>query len=183
MEHKQQYREYHFRSAIQTRENLELLTTAAWHYAWSAIFWNHNYSEQEVIRIKKRIRSFLSIHHDPYQGYFEFCERIHLGVQYLYRYNKQDNPVNALYWLRPGTASGFQKTGKAYIRLLEKRKKLPEYCSHWKNLAEAVLDLHEEPFWERLNYWNDWFAERDVHFSTFILIHNVIVCITKNNDI
>ena len=160
MNTKQQNTEYHYRSAVASKENLQHLTSAGWSIAKASLFYLHNYNENEMEKITGFINRSLSNANDPYLAYLEFCQRILLAHEYLKRFKGGTLSTHALIWLRSGKGMGFGKTKQLYNKLLKIRKTKPLWKKEWKELAEAVLDLVEGPLRENFEYWVNWFRER-----------------------
>ena len=181
MNRKQEHSEYHYRSAVASKENLQHLTSAGWSIAKASLFYFHHYREAEIEKLKLIISRLFANAHDPYLAYLEFCQRIMLADEYINRYRGGMLITHAVIWFRPCFPLGYFKTKWMYDDLMSIRKKKPIWKKEWKDLAEAALDLVEGPFRENFEYWTNWFNERLAQYEINMLNRIISGRELKNN--
>ena len=142
-----------YNPAPPSKEYLQVLEKAAWSCAKAIIFYRHNYTEEELQKIKPQIRNFLLATTDPFKNYLEFCQRLLLARKHITN-DQLASPAN---WFSPACNNGFYQTGRAYKALLKQRENHPLCRKEWKALAQAILEMHETPEISVFTYWEKWF--------------------------
>lgn len=143
------------------QENITGMTQAAWALS-IIIFWPVSvFSEEEIKKTKKHIRQFLINAADPYKAYLEYCQRILLMRQYLLDNDGATIPELPSHWLQ--ARHGFPISAIWFKTLQRVRTALPLYKHDMKALAEAVLEMTEDPTASNFNYWISWFKARNAN--------------------
>ncbi len=163
--------EYHYKSAFASHEDLRILAAAGYSLALAVRFPYPKLAQKESSSLHNKIRKFISLAHDPYLGYQEFCERIMLGSGHLKRSGGIRSSTTLMEWFEPGT--GFDKTKPAHEHLVKKRIKKTGWKKNWAALAEAILEIQETPTPLLLKYWEEWLSSRGA-IEELKILHIVI---------
>lgn len=149
----------HEKEAFQTTTNIQHLTDTAWQLS-STSLWNHaEFSDTEKEAARKAIRQYIQASEDPYLAYLVYCQRVLLARQYILS-NNMRLMVLPSRWLHPDNQQGFAGTLTWYQRLQEIRNALPLHKIELRALAEAVLEMKEEPTKANFRYWRSYFIEK-----------------------
>lgn len=151
--------------------DLETLTLAACNFAFSALWNNSNFSKSEIQTGKLYISEILGAAKNPLRGYRNFCQRVLLARQYVAKLPGRFIPIPSL-WLDPEYQNGYRGTADWLNKILTVRESLPDFKIELKALAEAVLEIREEPSRKNFNYWRNYFVEKKAAdmLSLFLII-------------
>jgi hypothetical protein len=145
----------------QRKPYIEHLLHTAWNLCSTALWNDSEFSDKEKDEARNIIKQYLAQATDPYKAYLAFCERVLLARQYIHRYARSSSYLPLpTEWLDQNNMSGFTGTKKWYERLLSVRASLPVYKIENKALAEAVLEMSEEPSADNFVYWRRYFIEK-----------------------
>lgn len=134
------------------------LAAIAWIFA-RCLLWNSlEFSAQEEQRAQEQILALLNRCADPRKGFRAFCQRVLLAQQYLSRNDDRYLPLPTQ-WLHPGNEQGFAGTRNWLRRIETARASLPGHRQELKAMAEAVLEMHEEPCRANYQYWRSYFIQ------------------------
>ena len=179
MNTKQQYIEYHHRSAFESNENPDVLARAGFTFASVTLLSYRQLDELETTQLVRAIAGMLRNSHNAYDAYMEFCLRLLLARDaHPWHFRKTCPGNNALEWLK-NQNNGYACTGSLYQQLLQKRKQHVLYKANWSALAEAVLDLIEDGTPEKFEYWIHWFRKRHARYELFIFLKAIEFQTTK----
>jgi hypothetical protein len=87
-----------------------------------------------------------------------FCQRVVLAQQYLSRHEHCYLPLPTE-WLHPGNEQGFAGTRNWLRRIETARASVPGHRQELKAMAEAVLEMHEDPSAANYRYWKSYFIQ------------------------
>jgi hypothetical protein len=140
----------------QTKEGMLALT--AWQFA-HCLLWNTlEFSAEEVQRAQEQIHALLTARGDMRKAFVAFCQRVLLAQQYLSRAEDRYLPLPTQ-WLNPGNEQGFAGTRNWLRRIETARASLPCHRQELKAMAEAVLEMHEDPCRANYQYWRSYFIQ------------------------
>ena len=168
---------------IQKTENinyLDLYIKAAWNLSYSA-FWDQlDFSITEIETAKEFISVFISTGEDPYSNYLVFCQRVLMAYSYI---NKEDGKYIPLpsTWFKRANEKGFIGTVKWMDSLKLKRKSIPLYRIELKALAEAVLEMTEDPTVANFRYWKSYLLERKQGMLYYLFVSVVMNGMLSSN--
>ena len=148
---------------------LENLIHTAWHLACTALWNNEVFSDKEKEQAQSAIKNYLHSAPDVYQAYLVFCQRVLLTRQYINNSCNRYMPLPT-HWLDRNNESGFTGTAKWYDKIKEVRASLPIYKIELKALAEAILEMKEEPTVANFNYWRNYFIEKKAPGLLFLFL-------------
>jgi hypothetical protein len=145
-----------------TNENVQTqavsLAAIAWIFA-RCLLWNDlEFSALEEQRAQEQILTLLNRCADARRGFKSFCQRVMLAQQYLSRSEDRYLPLPTQ-WLDPGNEQGFAGTRNWLRRIEAARASLPCHRQELKAMAEAVLEMHEEPTPANYQYWRSYFIQ------------------------
>jgi hypothetical protein len=136
----------------------ESLAAIAWVFA-RCLLWNHlEFSAQEEQKAREQILALIKKCADARKGFKAFCQRVLLAQQYLSRSDDRYLPLPTQ-WLHPGNEQGFAGTRNWLRRIEAARASLPCHRQERKAMAEAVLEMHEEPCSANYQYWRSYFIQ------------------------
>jgi hypothetical protein len=134
------------------------LAAIAWLFARCQL-WNHlEFSAREVQQAQEQILALLNNCGDARKGFKAFCQRVLLAQQYLSRSEGRYLPLPTQ-WLHPGNEQGFAGTRNWLRRIEAARTSLPGHRQELKAMAEAILEMHEEPSSANYQYWRSYFIQ------------------------
>lgn len=157
----------------------ETYVNAAWVCAHVALWGNDIFSAAEVSRIKWQIHGHIIDEHDSYAAYIAFCERVLLARQYITGRPGRYAPAPSA-WLDAHNQHGFNGTLRWHIQLAQRRKANPLHRLEWKALAEAILEITENPAAEHYEYWCIYFSERNQTQALALFRQSVAEAIAAN---
>ena len=140
------------------KEKQNNLANAAWLFAYSALWNNVAFSKTEIADSKNFIKEWLKAR-NPEKAFINFCQRIILARLNVESLNSDFLALPSL-WFDPENPEGYAviKEWLDEIRII--RRSLPGFKIAIKALAEAVLELSEEPTEENFKYWRSYFIEK-----------------------
>jgi hypothetical protein len=143
---------------VQPQPKQELLAATAWQFA-HCLLWNGlEFSVAEERRAQEQIHALLHAKGDARKAFVSFCQRVLLAQQYLSRSEDRFLPLPTQ-WLHPGNEQGFSGTHNRLRRIETARVSLPGHRQELKAMAEAVLEMHEEPSSANYQYWRSYFIQ------------------------
>jgi hypothetical protein len=148
---------------------LEHLIHTAWHLACTALWNNEVFSDKEKEEARSAIKHYLLSATDAYQAYLMFCQRVLLARQYITKSSNRYMPLPS-HWLDKNNETGFAGTSKWYDKIREVRASLPIYKIELKALAEAILEMKEEPTAANFQYWRNYFIEKKAPGLLFLFL-------------
>jgi len=154
------------------RTDIAKLVAAGWNLAYTALWNGEEFSKTEIEIAQISIKHYISNTAEPYKGYLMFCQRVLMARQYLLNNPDKYVPVPTA-WLCPCNFNGYVGTERWYTRLQEIRKSQPLFRHQYKALAEALLEMMEEPTSDNFHYWRGWFAERECHATMNVFLSAV----------
>lgn len=83
-----------------------------------------------------------------------------LSRQAMRRQGQDHIPVRPGRWLNATNAAGYEASLPAFLFLQESRKRVPLYRAELKALAQAILEMAEEPSAPLFREWVQWFGQR-----------------------
>ena len=151
--------------------NKELYSQAAWNLSYSAFWELLDFSIVEIDTAMKFIKEFIYKGDDPYDNYLIFCQRVIMAYSYIKRENGKYVPLPSN-WFDKANDNGFAGTAKWMDALNNKRKALPLYRIELKAMAEAVLEMTEDPTVANFRYWKTYLLDRKQEglYSLFISV-------------
>jgi hypothetical protein len=136
----------------------ETLAATAWHFA-HCLLWNAlEFSAEEERRAQEQIHALLTARGDVRKAFQAFCQRVLLAQQYVSRREDSYLPLPTQ-WLNPGNEQGFAGTRNWLRRIETARASLPCHRQELKAMAEAVLEMHEDPSRDNYHYWRSYFIQ------------------------
>jgi hypothetical protein len=144
---------------VEKQSQLNLLTTTAWLFALTALWNNAIFSQTQITEAKEQIADFLNSYKNPVKAYKAFCQRVLLARQYVLTQPNRFIPLPTI-WLNKNNATGFVGTREWYKKILDTRAAMPQFKAELKALAEAVLEMQEDPTVENFQYWKNYFIEK-----------------------
>ena len=124
---------------------LLLLTEAAWNFAHTALWNNHEFEEEDKIVCKDSIKIYFLLHHkDLADAFVEFCERVMLARWYVQASSHRYIPHPAL-WLNGNNDKGFKGTANWYEQVELKRSIFPFHHLALKILVVSYLEYVMNP--------------------------------------
>ena len=165
MNTKQSNTEYQHKSAFASKEDLFRLAFGATVLTWCSIFRVRS-SLKLLIPFINAAMGFIQRGNNPYDAYTELCQRILLARR---MHIKSRIPA---YWFK----KHFDETVPLYQTMLKKRKADPLYMHSLKWLAEAILDICENPDTGDVRYWMNWFRNNNAtnEIKVFVKAANMI---------
>ncbi|HMK03288.1 MAG TPA: hypothetical protein VK489_03815 [Ferruginibacter sp.] len=144
---------------VSIKENIEGMAEAAAVLLYISIC-SSIIEYERFIKAKNIIRRILLAANNPYNSYMEFCERVLLFRNHLAGHHclVVSDPV---LWLKSN--KGFGLTESWYASLKYVRISLPLNLHTYKALAEAALEIAEEPSSSNFDYWTRWFAAKHAY--------------------
>lgn len=164
-----------------TKENLEqieLYISAAWNLSYSAYWELLDFSAEEIRTAKEFIRRSITSENDAYMNYLNFCQRVLMAYMYIKREHNKYIPIPSI-WFDEGNTNGYAGTIKWMNSLSTKRKSLPLFRIELKAMAEAILEMNEEPCMANFRYWRSYLLERKQNglYSLFVsVVMNGLLC-------
>ena len=137
----------------------ESLITTAWTFACSTLWSDLVFSEKEKAKAKRLISLYFLKCSNSKIAYLSFCQRVLLAHQYVRNASGRFIPLPSV-WLHPENPKGFCGTRPWFEKITEVRRSLPNYKMEWEALAEAVLDVRQQPSLHRFQYWKNYFIEK-----------------------
>lgn len=147
------------RGLLMGRSPMQELVDAAWLFAYTAL-WNHCiFSGAEKETVKQLICAELSTMANTSKAFIQFCERIILARNetVLFPENKDVLPS---YWFSKYSTNGYVTAARRLESISMIRHAVPGHKIEIKALAEAVLELSQEPTASNFLYWRSYFIER-----------------------
>lgn len=135
------------------------LAGAAWAIARSLLFSHLSLSSDEVTACITVIRQRLSVWNTGAEGFINLIQRVASFRLHSSSETKQPGLLPSD-WFRHGNAAGFALSAPLMEEITRIRASIPGYRSDLKALAEALLEMSEEPTVRNFIYWRDWFSER-----------------------
>ena len=135
------------------------LTNTAWQFAYSVLWNNDLFSASEKEEAKCHIWIYLTSSPHPTRAFLQFCQRVVLTSQHLSEMNAGVLFLPSIF-LDQDNPAGFIRTKDWFDQVREIRHSLPQYKMELKALAEAVLEISEEPSPKIFRYWRNYFMEK-----------------------
>ena len=136
---------------------LKHLVDTAWCFTSSALWNNSEFSSREIQQAKNSIESLLSTGNRK-KAFIDFCQRVLLARHYIIKHPGKYIPLPSA-WLDKENKFGFFGTKAWMDRVNNMRQSLPAYKQEIKAMAEAVLELSQEPSAGNYNYWRSYFID------------------------
>jgi hypothetical protein len=134
------------------------LTNTAWQFAYSVLWNSQLFSEYERTEARSHINEFLTNSRNPTRSFLQFCQRMIVARQHI---NELDSSVCLpSLFLDSENPEGFAKTKAWFDPIKELRRSLPNYKIELKALAEAILEVSEQPSLGNFRYWRSYFIDR-----------------------
>lgn len=156
-----------------TTDQINIYIQAAWNLAYAS-FWDQlDFSILELESAREFISAFISNSTNPYENYLEFCQRVLMAFGYIKTGNGKYIPLPSI-WFNNTNDKGFKGTLKWMDDLNCKRRSVPLYRIELKAMAEAVLEMVEEPTVANFRYWKTYLLERKQEWLYSLLISVVM---------
>jgi hypothetical protein len=154
------------------KENQELLqqyVTISWLAAYTILWNGKKFSGRELKHALQEIRSFLVNATDLNSGFTELVQRLVLGRQQL-KTDYGRTRILPSVWFSDLYAEGFTATKAPYDLLQKRRAKLPLHRIGLRSLADAFLEMYDDPSPKNYHYWRSWFQQRNSNRLLNILL-------------
>lgn len=134
-------------------------TDTAWLFAYSSLWNNLSFSETEKSQTKSLIAGWLK-GKNPRKAFVHFCQQIILARLHIQSLQHQYLALPSI-WFDPETTEGYATIKDWLDEIRAIRSSVPDFKIEIKALAEAVLELSEEPTTENFLYWRQYFIEKE----------------------
>lgn len=114
----------------------ELLTDAAWQFAYALLWQHQQLSSFEVGRSRFHISNYIKRAPDRIKAFLHFCERVALAERYTSAGILTNPPMPSI-WLNPKYEHGISETLSLLSELNRKREDVPGYMDQIFIIAEG----------------------------------------------
>ena len=165
--------------------SIDIYTQAAWNLSYSAFWEQFDFSVIEIETAREFIHSFICNGVDPYANYMAYCQRVLMAYSYIKNENEKYIPLPSK-WFDKANDKGFIGTSRWMEVLNIKRKAIPLYRIELKAMAEAVLEMNEDPTVRNFRYWKSYLLDRKQEwlYSLFVsVVMNGMLSTNKLNQL
>jgi hypothetical protein len=152
---------------------IDLYTEAAWNLSYSAFWELYEFSIAEIETARQFISGFISNGNDPYANYLTYCQRVLMAYSFIRNENGKYVPLPSN-WFDKKNDKGFSGTIKWMDALNLKRKSVPLHRIELKAMAEAVLEMTEDPSVPNFRYWKSYLIDRKQEWLYFLFVSVVM---------
>ena len=123
---------------------LKARCNGAWSIAYTALWPEQQFPDNELKRTKALIRAYFDNTHSKRKAFIAFCERIILMKNYLKSKEGYQLPQPSV-WFDPRYSQGFAASKKILDTVNIKRQEVPDYCRHYTIAATHYLQFVQKP--------------------------------------
>lgn len=123
---------------------VEILTNAAWQFAYAALWQEQHFYPKEIDRVKQEIAEYFLLSTDLQKAFIALCERVILTNRYL-AFEKSRYLPHPSIWFNKNFQFGFAGTLSWYHKLQNKRQDIPNYHEGIQTLAQSYWQYTCKP--------------------------------------
>lgn len=153
--------------AVKDNTDETKLISAAWTFAYTALWNCMHFSPKEIAIAKQSISDLFTPVNNKQEAFIIFCERVLLARKYILSDKKRFIPLPSV-WLNKHNPKGFAGTKKWHNVIAETRHSIPFYKSEIRSIAKSVFDYSEHPSYANYCKWKNYFISRREHASLII---------------